>query len=125
MNYLVLKIVHVTGLALAFMGLAGVLAMRMMGETPFKKRWLFQVAHGLGLLLLLASGIAMGLELKQATDATSMPGWIKAKFGIWLLAGAVMGLAVRFGNGRFGGLILVFFTLLVAAAAWLAMAKPF
>lgn len=128
MNYLTLKIIHIVGLSLTFMGLAGVLAVRMMEEVSFRKRLIFQAAYGLGLLLLIGSGIAMTLQLGQWVDQHSVPGWVKAKFGIWLLAGAAMGLAVRFGGlfgGRFAGLLLVFFTLLVAVAAWLAINKPF
>lgn len=125
MNYLALKIIHLTGLSLAFMGLAGVLAMKMAEVAPLKQRWVFHLAHGLGLLLLIVSGVIMIHQLEKFSDAPAWPGWVKAKLGIWLLAGAAMGLAVRLGGGRFASLILVVFAALVAAAAWLAICKPF
>jgi hypothetical protein len=34
MDYPTLKILHLTGLALTFMGLSGILAMEMTGEAP-------------------------------------------------------------------------------------------
>ena len=125
MNYLLLKILHITGLGLTFMGLAGVLANKMTENTTAKDRRLFHITHGLGMLLLIATGIMMGVQLKTMTDTPAMPGWVKAKFVVWLLAGAAIGLAARFGNRRFAGLILAFFTILVATAAWLAIYKPF
>jgi hypothetical protein len=120
MDYPTLRIVHLTGLALTFMGLTGVLASKAASEAVFKKRWIFHISHGVGLLLLLASGIALGLKLGVTHPA---PLWLQAKFGIWLLAGGAMVLATRFS--RFAGQILIFFTVLVLTAAWLAIDKPF
>ena len=123
MSYQTLKILHVTGLALTFMGLAGVLGMKMSGETRPKQRWVFFTAHGLGLILLLASGFALVAKL-QLTNATHfLPGWVQAKLVIWLLAGGAVVLASRLS--RYAGFVLLFFTALVVAAAWLAVAKPF
>jgi uncharacterized membrane protein SirB2 len=119
MDYPTLRIVHLTGLALTFMGLAGVLALKFKGENTFKQRWIFHVAHGMGLLVILASGIGLGLKLGLVHPA---PFWIIAKFGVWLLAGSAMILALRFS--RFAGIILIYFTALVLAAAWLAIYKP-
>jgi hypothetical protein len=39
MDYPTLKILHLTGLALTFMGLSGILAIEMTGEAPFSN-WL-------------------------------------------------------------------------------------
>ncbi len=124
MSYATLKIVHLAGLALTFMGLAGVLATSATGDSLPKGRWLFRATHGLGLLLLLATGFALADQLKQmGNEMHPVPGWIKAKLGIWLLTGASLALAARLG--RFAVLVLVFLTALVVAAAWLAIAKPF
>jgi hypothetical protein len=120
MDYPTLRIIHLTGLALTFMGLTGVLASKAASEAVFKKRWVFHVSHGVGWLLLLASGIAMGLKLGVTHPA---PLWLQAKFGIWLLAGGSMVLATRFS--RFAVLILIFFAALIMTAAWLAIDKPF
>jgi uncharacterized membrane protein SirB2 len=123
MSYVTLKIIHFTGLALTFMGLAGILAKTSPDAGSLKSRWLFRFAHGLGLLLLLASGIALVVKLGQmGGEMHPLPTWVKAKFVIWLLAGGSMALAARLS--RFAGLILIFFTALVATAAWLALAKP-
>ena len=119
MNYFTLRIVHVTGLALVFMGLAGVLGMKLGGDATMKKRWIFHAAHGLGLLLLLLSGIALAVQM----GLHPMPGWLKAKAAIWLLAGGAMAAVVRWG--RFAGGLILVFAGLAAAAAWLAIFKPF
>lgn len=123
MSYQVLKIVHVTGLALTFMGLAGVLGMKMGGDARPRQRWIFFAAHGLGLLLLLASGFALVARLRLMSGTHSLPGWVQAKLVIWLLAGASVALASRLS--RCAGFVLLLFTALVLAAAWLAIAKPF
>lgn len=123
MSYPALKILHVTGLALTFMGLAGVLGMKMSGETRPKQCWVFFTAHGLGLILLLASGFALVSRLQLTAATHSLPGWVQAKLVIWLLAGGAVVLAARLS--RYAGFVLLFFTALVAAAAWLAVAKPF
>lgn len=120
MDYSTLKIIHLTGLALTFMGLAGVLASKAATETFFKKRWIFHVSHGIGWLLLLVTGFALAGRLNIMNP---IPGWLKGKMVIWLLAGAAMILATRFN--RFAGWVLIFFAALVLAAAWLAIDKPF
>jgi uncharacterized membrane protein SirB2 len=82
MSYQVLKIVHVTGLALTFMGLAGVLGLKMSGETRPKQRWIFFVAHGLGLLLLLASGFTLVVKLGLMSSGHRLPSWVQ--WAAWL-----------------------------------------
>jgi hypothetical protein len=119
MEYQTLRIIHLTGLALTFMGLAGALALRYAGATTGKQRWIFRASHGVGLLLLLATGIALSFKL----GLHPAPLWLKAKVGIWLLAGGAMTLALRFS--RFAGVILIFLGLLVLTASWLAIDKPF
>lgn len=119
MDYPTLKIIHLAGLAMTFMGLTGILAIRMTGQAPLAKRLIFHFSHGLGLLMLLVTGFAMAAKL----GIHSPPGWLKGKMVIWLLAGGSMVLATRFS--RFAGAILIFFILLVATAAWLAIDKPF
>ncbi len=120
MDYPTLKIIHLTGLALTFMGLAGVLASRAATDAVFKKRWIFHASHGLGLLILLVTGFALAGQLHLMHP---VPGWLQGKMFIWLLAGVAMTLATRFS--RFAGPILAGYALLVAVAAWLAINKPF
>jgi hypothetical protein len=120
MDYNTLKIIHLTGLALTFMGLTGILASKAATETLFKKRWIFHISHGVGLLLLIVTGFMMAGRLGVLMTA---PGWLKGKLVIWLLAGGAMVLATRFN--RYAGWVLIFFAALVVAAAWLAIDKPF
>jgi hypothetical protein len=120
MDYTTLKIIHLTGLAMTFMGLAGILGSKMTGDAPRAQRLIFHFSYGLGLLALIVTGFALAgkLGIVQAP-----PGWLNAKLVIWLLAAASITLAVRFS--RYAGVVLVFFVALVATAAWLAIDKPF
>jgi hypothetical protein len=123
MIYQVLKVLHVTALALTFMGLAGVLGMKLNGDGRTKHYWLFFVTHGIGLLLLLASGFALVSKLGLMAGGQHLPLWVQAKLFIWLCAGGAIFLAACLS--RHVEITLLFFTVLVALAAWLAIAKPF
>jgi len=121
MDYTTLKIIHLTGLALTFMGLAGILAFKASGaEVPLRKRLIFHVSFGVGWLMLGGAGFSMAPAWQQPHMAS---GWIQAKMGIWLLTGASMALATRLS--RFTVPVLLVFTALVLTAAWLAVEKPF
>ena len=120
MDYPTLKIIHLVGLVLVFMGLVGVLASKASSDAPFKKRWIFHLSHGLGLLLIIYSGFALAYQLGIRE---SVPGWLKGKMVIWLLAGGSMVLVTRFS--RFAGSLLIGFAMLVLIGAWLAIKKPF
>jgi len=73
--------------------------------------------------LLLGSGFGLAAGLGLMTAGHVLPGWVQLKLVIWLLAGGSIAMAVRLS--RFAEIIIVFFTALVMAAAWLAIAKPF
>jgi hypothetical protein len=120
MDYPTFRIIHLTGLTLTVMGLAGVLASRAASEAVFKKRWIFHASHGVGMLLLVVSGFGLAGLLGLMHP---VPGWLKGKLVIWLLAGGAMVLATRLS--RFAGVVLIFIAALVLAAAWLAISKPF
>ena len=120
MSYLTLKITHLTGLALTFMGLAGVLASSVAAPAMPGPRRLFLTCHGLGLVILLVTGFALTLQLGIGKN---LPGWIWGKVVIWLLVGASATVARRLC--RFQVSILVWFLILMAGAAWLALYKPF
>ena len=117
-SYGSLKVIHITGIAMVFVGLTGILALKMAGGAPLSKRLIFHVLHGVGLLLVIVTGFA----LAHALGIVGAQPWLIGKFVIWLLAAASMVLASRFS--RFGGPIAVFFIALVATAAWLAIYKP-
>jgi hypothetical protein len=120
MDYGTLKIIHLTGLAMTFMGLAGILAAKATGQLPLPKRLIFHISFGIGLLLIIATGFTMAAQLGVLHTA---PGWLKGKLVIWLLVGGSMALATRLS--RYAGAVMVIWTLLVLAAAWLAIDKPF
>jgi hypothetical protein len=119
MDYTTLKIIHLTGLAMTFMGLTGILAIKLAGDAPRSKRLIFHFAFGIGMLALIGTGFPLAVKL----GLHGAPPWLMGKFIIWLLAGGSMVLASRFS--RFAGPILLFFVILVATAAWLAIDKPF
>ncbi|MBV8813833.1 MAG: hypothetical protein JO271_05035 [Verrucomicrobia bacterium] len=120
MSYLTVKIIHLTGLALTFMGLAGVLGSSVAAPAASAPRRLFMICHGLGLIVLLLTGFTLALQLGIGKN---LPGWIWGKMVIWLLVGASAVVARRLY--RFQIQILVWFLILVAVAAWLALYKPF
>lgn len=119
MDYATLRIIHVTAIALTFIGLTGIMALKMAGGAPLGKRLVFHISHGVGLITLIVTGFALAEKL----GLHGAPPWLMGKFVIWLLAAASMVLANRFY--RFAGSIVIFFVILVGTAAWLAIVKPF
>jgi len=119
MDYTTLKIIHVTAIALTFIGLTGILALKMAGGASLPKRHVFHYAFGIGMITLIVTGFA----LAHALGLHGAPPWLMGKFVIWLLAIGSMVLANRFS--RFAGWIVLFFVVLVGTAAWLAIDKPF
>jgi hypothetical protein len=117
MTYPTLKIFHLIGLALTFMGLAGALAANA-ASSPSRR--IFVISHGVGLVVLLISGFFL---LVQLGIGKNLPGWVWGKVIIWLLAGASLTLVRRFF--RFQAPLLLYLAVLVGLAAWLALYKPF
>jgi hypothetical protein len=120
MPYLTLKVVHLIGVALTFMGLAGALASNAVSPSPSLTRRIFAIAHGLGLLVLVITGFFLLIQLGIGKN---LPGWVWGKVIIWLLAGISATFVRRFA--RFQVPMLVYLAVLVGLAAWLALYKPF
>lgn len=118
MEYGALRVIHITGIAMTFIGLTGILALKMAGGAPLSKRMIFHFTFGIGMLVIIVTGFMLGaaIGLKGATP------WMNGLLVIWLLVAASMVLANRFS--RFAGPIVVFFIALVATAAYLAIYKP-
>ncbi len=120
MNYYgTLTIVHITAIVMTFVGLTGLMALKLGGgAAPGRTRLIFHLTFGIGWLALIVTGFMLGaaLGLKGATP------WMNGLVVIWLLAGASMVLVNRFH--RFAPWIVVFFIVLVAVAGWLATVKP-
>jgi hypothetical protein len=123
MDYPTIKLFHLLGIMLVFLGLGGMLFAAYAGFGPEKKklRRAAAILHGLGLLLIIASGIAMASSLGLLHG--DPPNWIKAKFVIWLLLGASISLAAR--ASRYLWYLIAGWLLLGAAAAYLGLYKPF
>ena len=119
MDYATLRIIHLSAIVLTFIGLTGIMALKMAGGAPLPQRLVFHLSHGIGLLVIIVTGFMLGAKL----GLHAPPPWMMGKFVIWLLAGASMVLANRFY--RFAPWIVLFFVALVATAAWLAIEKPF
>ena len=96
MDEATLRIIHITGIVMTFIGLTGILALKMAGGAPLSKRMIFHFSHGIGLLVIIGTGFAMAGKL----GVTGEP-WVAGKFVIWALAAGSMMLANRFS--RFAG----------------------
>jgi hypothetical protein len=123
MDYLSIKLFHLVGIMLVFLGLGGMVFASYAGFGPGKKqlRRAAALCHGIGLLLILASGLVMLSRLGLLHG--DPPGWVKAKFFIWLLLGGSISLAARLSRAIW--ILLVVWVLLGAAAGYLALYKPF
>ena len=119
MDYTTLKIIHVTAIALTFIGLTGIMALKMAGGAPLPKRLIFHVSFGIGMLTLIGTGFPLAVKL----GLHGAPPWLMGLFVIWLLMIGSMVLANRFS--RYAAWIVLLFVILIATAAWLAIDKPF
>ena len=119
MDYTTLEIIHVTAIALTFIGLTGIMALKMAGGAPMKQRLVFHFSFGIGMLVLIVTGFALAVKL----GLKGAPPWLMGLFVIWLLLIGVMVLANRLS--RVAGWVVVLFVVLVGTAAWLAIDKPF
>ena len=123
MDYLSIKLVHLVGIMLVFLGLGGMVFAAYAGFGPARKtiRRGAALCHGIGLLFLLGSGLAMLSSLGLLHG--DPPGWVKAKMFIWLLLGGSISLAARYSRAIW--ILILAWVLLGAAAAYLGLYKPF
>ena len=123
MDYLTIKLCHLVGIMFLFMGLGGMVFASSAGFGPEKQKLRRAAAllHGLGLLLILASGI--GLLSQLGFLHGDPPAWAKAKFVIFLLLGGSISLAARWSKRIW--LLLAAWILLGAAAGYLGLHKSF
>jgi hypothetical protein len=123
MDYLTIKLFHLTGIMLVFMGLGGMLFAAYAGFGDAKKqlRRAAALCHGIGLLLIIVTGFMMLSSLGMLHG--DPPGWIKAKLFIWLLLGGSISLAARLSRAIW--ILIPAWILLGMAAAYLGLFKPF
>jgi len=123
MDYLSIKLLHLVGIMLLFLGLGGMVFASYAGFGPEKKKLRRAAAllHGIGLLLILVSGIAMLSRLGFLHG--DPPNWAKAKFFIFLLLGGSIALAARASRAIW--ILLAAWVLLGGVAAYLGLYKPF
>ncbi|MCE0483159.1 MAG: hypothetical protein LV479_02850 [Methylacidiphilales bacterium] len=123
MDYLTIKLFHFAGIMLLFLGLGGMLFASRVGLGPNQRkiRRAAAILHGIGLITIIVTGIAMlsGLGLPHGDP----PNWIKVKFLIWLLLGGSISLAARLS--RLMWVWIPAWILLGMAAGYLALYKPF
>ncbi len=108
---------------LVFTGLGGMVFAAYAGFGPEKKllRRGAALLHGIGLLFILGSGLAMLSQLGFLHG--DPPAWAKAKFVIFLILGGSISLAARMSRAIW--LLIGGWVLLGAAAGYLALYKPF
>ncbi len=111
------RILHLIGLILVFLGLGGLVLKPGGKDTP--PHALAFMLHGLGMLVMLVSGFG----LLATKFVWPWGGWVFAKFGIWLLLGAMPTLIKR-GAIPFG-LAWILTAGVGALTVWLVVAKPF
>ena len=63
MDYSTLRVIHITGIVMTFIGLTGILALKMAGGAPLSKRMIFHFSHGIGLLVVIGTGFALAGKL--------------------------------------------------------------
>jgi dipeptide/tripeptide permease len=119
MDYQLLVVLHLLGLALLTYGFGVLLTTSSARLDENKKLRLPGVlTHGIGLLILIVTGFIMFFQVKYSTHA-----WIGIKFVIWLVLGGMIALIRRKPEKR--NVWMLCLLILVAAAAYLGRTKAF
>ncbi len=113
------KVVHLVGLFVAFMGLAGLVWAALTNADKASKRPAL-IFHGVGLFFALVGGFGLAARLGLVSG---LPGWIHAKIACWVLIGMLPIVVKRKPELAY----FVWFTgpLLGLLAAYLGVYKPF
>jgi len=107
---------------MVFLALGGV-TMHVINGGGKDHSWRRPVAitHGIGLLLALVGGF--GLLARLGVKYGTLPGWVIAKLGIWLVFAVMVGVVVR--KQSLAKPLWLLTLLLGGVAAYLAGSKPF
>jgi hypothetical protein len=121
-SYGIYRLIHIVGILFLFLALGGLALHAANGGTKEsnRARRLVTITHGVALFIILLGGF--GMLARLGIGHTGFPAWVWAKFGIWVVLGAIVVLPYRFPTlARPLWLIVPF---LGAVAAYLALFKP-
>ena len=113
------KVMHLVGLFVAFMGLAGLVWAAATGADKASKRPAL-IFHGVGLFFALVGGFGLAARLGLVTG---LPGWVHAKVTIWLLLGLMPVVVKR--RPDLGKWVWYSAPVLGLLAAYIGVYKPF
>jgi len=121
-SYGVYRLIHIVGILFLFLAMGGMALHVANGGTKATNRARGMVAatHGIALFVILLGGFGMLARLGVAH--TGFPGWVWAKFGIWVVLGGLFMLPYRYPVLARPLWLIV--PLLGATAAYLALFKP-
>lgn len=122
MSHAFYLVMHIAGIFLVLMSLAGIGVHLINGGGPvFPMRKKLAALHGTGLLIALVGGF--GLLARLGLMSEGLPIWAWSKLFIWLILGAMPALFFRQAKKATLWLILVY--VLAVSAGLLAAFKPF
>jgi hypothetical protein len=121
-SYQFYNLVHIIGLVLLMVGLAGIAFNINAPRTERLSRRISFIFHGFGVFLILLGGFGMLARLGIVHGA-SWPGWIWVKVGVWALLSLSALVPIRFPRAALP--LLLFLPLLGGLAAYMAIYKPF
>lgn len=112
----ILRVLHLLGVFSILASLAGLWGVAVSSKGPVERNRRVPLAlfHGVGMAIVLLSGLAM---------AQGWPLWAIAKLGIWLALGGSMMVAKR--RAHMGLILPIGWVAFAALAALLALTKPF
>jgi hypothetical protein len=117
------KVVHLLGVAMVMVSLAGAAVAAVSGEgfarSPFRR--LLSIMHGVSGLLVLVGGFGMLARL-GVMHGSGFPGWIWVKLVLFFVIGGSLLVPRYFPS--LAKPFLVVLPLLVALAAYVAIYKP-
>ncbi len=119
MSYQAYKVLHLFGVLMLFLALGAQLLRAQVGDSAQGvSKAVVGSMHGIGLVLALVGGFGLIAEL-----GIGFPGWIMAKFAIWIALGGITAVIKRAAGLR----AAMWFILpaLGLLAAYLAIFKPF
>lgn len=116
-SYSFYKVIHLAGIFLLLMSIGGLLFQRLNGGelTPSGKRRA-AIGHGIGILITLIAGFGM---LAKLGIRSQIPGWVWAKFAIWVFFATSLGLAL--GKPKLAPLFWWLTLILATVAAYLGI----